>query len=258
VAELIGQVSRESVALAVFPECSLSGYHLARDAAEVAAVEIPGPETRRLSDLADRFRMTLVVGLLERTSTGLYNAAVVFRPGQAIVSYRKTHLPQMGVDRFCQRGRDAYRPIDTPIGAIGVLICYDLRFPEPARLLALSGATLLAVPTNWPTTASDYPDFLLRARASENRLPIVAADRCGTDVEVAFLGRSQIVGYDGAVIAEAGSQDETLVASLELGTAPGTRRIAGRPDGPGGLLTDRRSDLYELSVQELHKRSTVR
>ena len=258
VAELIEQVSRESVALAVFPECSLSGYHLARDAAEVAAVEIPGPETRRLADLADRFRMTLVVGLLERTPTGLYNAAVVFRPGQAIVSYRKTHLPQMGVDRFCLRGGDAYRPIDTPIGAIGVLICYDLRFPEPARLLALGGATLLAVPTNWPTTASDYPDFLLRARASENRLPIVAADRCGTDVEVAFLGRSQIVGYDGAVIAEAGSQDETLVASLELGTAPGTRRIAGRPDGPEGLLADRRSDLYELSVQELHERSTVR
>lgn len=258
VAGLIESLSREGISLAVFPECSLSGYHLARDAAEVAAVEIPGPETRRLSDLADRFRMTLVVGLLERTPAGLYNAAVVLRPGQAIVTYRKTHLPQMGVDRFCQQGGGPYRPIDTPIGPIGVLICYDLRFPEPARLLALGGATLLAVPTNWPTTASDYPDFLLRARASENRLPIVAADRCGTDVEVAFLGRSQIVGYDGAVIAEAGAQDETLVASLELGAAPGRRRIAGRPDGPGGLLADRRSDLYDVSDRERYERSPAR
>jgi len=146
----------------------------------------------------------------------------------------------------------------TPVGRIGVLICYDLRFPEPSRILALAGAEVLAVPTSWPSTATDYPDFLLRARASENRLAIVAADRCGNELDGQFLGRSQIVSFDGTVIAEAGTGDETLIASMDASAGLGARRIAGRPDGPAGLLADRRIDLYDLSDRLSFERSPVR
>jgi predicted amidohydrolase len=162
----------------------------------------------------------------------------------------------MGVDMACVPGEAPFRLITTPVGSIGVLICYDLRFPEPARLLALAGAELLAVPTNWPTTATDYPDFLLRARASENRLAIVAADRCGAEAGVAYLGRSQVISGQGAVIAGAGAGPDTIVATIEREV--GGDRVAGRPDGPGGLLADRRGDLYDLVDKSMMQESASR
>jgi predicted amidohydrolase len=253
---LAGKAAGRGASLVVFPECSLSGYELERDEAARVAVDSTGPEVRRLRGMADRLDVTLVVGLLERSADALFNAALTLVPDRGPVVYRKTHLPRMGVDRFCARGDGPYRPVATPIGLIGVLICYDLRFPEPARLLALAGARLIAVPTNWPATATDYPEFLLRARASENRLAIVAADRMGEDRGVHYLGRSQIVAADGTVLQEAGLDEAVLIQALG-GPADDWAPVAGHPDGPGGLLADRRPDLYALSHRETPSRSSA-
>jgi len=245
VAGLAGEAVDRGAGLVVFPECSLSGYQVDRAQALSASVEMVGPELDRLRRVAERLDTTMVVGVLERLGHVLYNSAVTFVPRREPVVYRKTHLPRMGVDRFCAPGDLPYRSVSTPIGSVGVLICYDLRFPEPARLLALAGVELLAVPTNWPSTATDYADFLLRARASENRLAIVVADRCGVERGVSYLGRSQVLSAQGTVIAEAGTGPELLVHRIEERSVD-DRHVAGRPDGPEGLLADRRVDLYDL------------
>lgn len=258
VTELLTMAARSGVELAVFPECSLSGYLLDRDEAMASAVEVPGPVTDRLGALADSLETTLVIGLLEQTAYGLHNTAITFIPHGVPAIYRKTHLPRMGVDRFCAPGTKPYLPVETPVGSLGVLVCYDLRFPEPARILALAGARMLVVPTNWPATATDYPDFLLRARASENRVPIVAANRSGMERGGQFIGRSQVVAFDGTVVAEAGDGEETLIVHLESDPGPAGGRVAGLPDGPGGLLADRRNDLYELTNEPAIARSRLR
>jgi predicted amidohydrolase len=240
--------------LVVLPECCLSGYQLDRPQALAAAVDMRGPELDRLRGLSEGLAATLVIGALERAGDTLYNSAVTVVPGRSPVVYRKTHLPRMGVDVYCAPGDTPYRPISTPIGSIGVLICYDLRFPEPARLLALAGVELLAVPTNWPSTATDYAEFLLRARASENRLAVVAADRCGAEREVSYLGRSQVLDAQGTVLLEAGSGPEILVHPIDQRDAE-DRRVLGRPDGPEGLLADRRIDLYDVQDLSMLQRS---
>jgi 5-aminopentanamidase len=111
-----------------------------------------------------------------------------------------------------------------PIGRIGMAICYDIRFPEPARLLALQGAETIAFPSNWPVVErvappSRIPDVLTRARALENRVHLAVANRAGEERGSRFLGRSQLVDVFGTVLAEAGSGEALLYADLDLALA---------------------------------------
>ena len=113
---------------------------------------------------------------------------------------------------------------DTPIGRIGMAICYDIRFREPTRLLALRGADIVAFPSNWPSVErlappSAIPDVLTRARAIENRVFLAVADRAGVERGSRFLGRSQLVDVFGKVVAEAGSGEELLWADFDLALA---------------------------------------
>ena len=230
--------------LVVLPEAALSGYALDRDEMGPAAIEADGQALDTLARLGVVGDATIVVGFLEHAAGRFYNAAATIVPGRPPVIYRKAHLPRMGIDRYVEPGDRPFAVVDTPVGPLGTLICYDLRFPEPARVLALSGAGMIAAPSAWPASATDYPEFLLRARASENRLLIVAADQCGTGRGVTFLGRSQVVRADGAVVAEAGAGAQVLTASFGPESVAAARRVAGSPDGPAGLLADRRPELY--------------
>src|SRR5262249_24628069 len=151
-----------------------------------------------------------VVGLLERGADALYNSAALIGPEGVIACYRKAHLPGLGLDRLVAHGNTPFAVHDTPIGRIGLAICYDIRFPEPTRLLALQGAELVAFPSNWPSVErlappSAIPDVLTRARAIENRVFLAVADRAGEERGSRFLGRSQLVDVFGKVVAEAGS-----------------------------------------------------
>ena len=137
--------------LIVFPECSLTGYIFSsRQEALPFAETIPGPSTEKLVYLCQELRVYVIFGLLEKENDKLFNAAAFLGPQGLIGKYRKNHLPFLGVDRFVDIGDQPFRVHRTPIGNIGLHICYDVVFPESSRVLALLGADILALPTNFP------------------------------------------------------------------------------------------------------------
>jgi predicted amidohydrolase len=232
--------------LAVFPECALTGYFLTRPEAERVAETASGPRSRALQTACARYRLIAAVGTIERAEDGsLYNAALLVGPEGLLAVYRKTHLLCLGVDRFLSRGPQPPRVVPTDQGRLGLLICYDLRFPEPMRALALDGAQVILLPTAWPASAVFYPDFLVRARALENGVYLAAANRAGEERGQPFLGRSLIVGPDGEVLAEARGDEETmLVAEVDPSHSDAKRRVFRPGEYEVDLLADRRPELY--------------
>ena len=171
------------------------------DEAMAYAEEVPGPFVRALEDRCERLGIHCVSGMLERDGDVLRNTAVLVGPEGLVGRYRKSHLPFLGVDRFVQAG-DELSVFDTELGRIGLEICYDLRFPEVTRALALAGAELVALPTNWPVEAAANAELLTTARAYENRIFLLVANRVGRERSAEFCGRSQIVDQAGVRLAE--------------------------------------------------------
>jgi predicted amidohydrolase len=157
--------------------------------------------------------------------------------------YIKTHLPELGFDKFVVRGTSL--PVfDTAIGKIGVLICYDVRFPEAARVLALDGADIIALPTNWPDGAEVSPTFMAPARAAENRVFVVTCNRVGVENGFRFIGCSAIHDITGAAIASAGDDDTILIADVDLARARNKRTIVIPGKYETNTFTARNPDLY--------------
>ena len=236
--------------LLVLPECAIPGYMF--ESAEEAlpfAEEIPGPSSDRLAAECGRLGMHAVCGLLERDGDVLHNAAVLVGPDGLIGTYRKTHLPFLGVDRFVVPG-DELPVYDTPLGRIGVEICYDLRFPEVTRTLALKGADIVAHPTNFPVAARIQTELITVARAAENRVYLLTANRVGKERTGEFCGWSQIVDPYGKRLAEAGETEEALlVADVDVEKARDKDYVI-----PGEyelyLFGHRRPELYGTLVEE--------
>jgi predicted amidohydrolase len=236
--------------LLVLPECAIPGYMY--DSAEEAlpyAEEIPGPSTGALERECGRLGVYAVCGLIERDGDVLHNAAVLVGPDGLVGTYRKTHLPFLGVDRFVVPG-DELPVYETPLGRIGVEICYDLRFPEVTRTLALKGADLVAHPTNFPVAARIQTELITVARAAENRIYLLTANRVGKERRGEFCGWSQIVDPYGTRLAEAGETEEALlVADVEVEKARDKDYVI-----PGEyelyLFGHRRPELYGTLVEE--------
>jgi len=250
---LLGQLAAQAVELAVFPECALSGYELTPEEAAGLAQPLPGPQSAALVRLAEKHRLTFQIGLLEKASDGeLYNSCALVAPTGVLGTYRKTHLPYLGVDRYLQPGQRLGPVLETGLGQLGSLICYDLRFPEPARVLALLGAQIILVSTAWPVSASLYPDFLAQTRAAENGLFLAAANRTGREDRAAYLGRSLICDPAGMILAEAsGDREELLICDLDLQASTLKRRIFVPGEYELDLFGDRRPELYDrLSAPE--------
>jgi predicted amidohydrolase len=236
--------------LLVLPECAIPGYMF--ESAEEAlpyAEEIPGPSTEALAAACGRIGAHVVCGLIERDGDRLHNAAVLLGPDGLLGAYRKTHLPFLGVDRFVVPG-DELPVWDTPLGRIGIEICYDLRFPEVTRTLALGGADIVCHPTNFPTAAQVQTELITVARAAENRIFLLTANRCGRERWAEFCGRSQIVDPYGKRLAETGVAGEALlVADVELELARDKDYVI-----PGEyelyLFGHRRPELYGALVEE--------
>jgi len=250
--ERLEEAATAGCSLVVLPECALSGYMF--DSAEEAAPfaeEIPGPAILRLADACARLGLHAAVGILERDGDDLRNAAVLLGPGGVLARYRKSHLPFLGVDRFTLPGDEPFEPVDTPIGRIGIEICYDLRFPELTRALALRGAEIVVHPTNWPVQVRPLADFMTRARAAENRVFLLTANRVGRERDAEFFGWSQIVDPLGRRLAEAGATEERLVVA-EID--PAVARVKDILPVPGEyeihLFDDRRPELYGALVEE--------
>jgi predicted amidohydrolase len=238
--------------LLVLPECALTGY-VCSSPAEAAgvALEVPGPEVEQLETACRRLGIHVVCGLIESDGDRIRNCALLLGPGGLVGRYWKTHLPYLGVDRFVTPGDGPFEPLETPLGSIGLEICYDLRFPEVTRSLALAGADIVAHPTNWPVQARPLAEVITRARALENRVFLLTANRVGRERSAEFCGWSQIVSPTGSRLAEADEASETLlVAEIDVGEA----RVKDLIPEPGEyemrLFDHRRPDLYGLLAAE--------
>jgi len=247
----LDEAAAKGVNLAVFPEAALSGYVFdERSEAFSIAEPIPGPSSRKFEEKCAELKICAVTGLLERDGDRLFNAAILCGPDGMIGRYRKTHLPFLGVDRFATPGDLPLRVQDTSAGRVGVMICYDQRFPEVARCLALEGADIITLPTNWPVGAESAPEFILRTRALENRVFLIGANRVGTERGARFIGRSCILDPAGNRLAEADADSEIMLqADIDPMKARQKRLVIEKGKFEMDTVGDRRPDLYGILVE---------
>lgn len=236
--------------LIVLPELANSGYVFAtrQEAFELAEIIPEGPTCQTWIDTAARLNITLVAGIAERQGDALYNSAVVIGPAGYIGTFRKVHLWN-AENLFFEPGNLGFPVFKTPLGRIGVAICYDIWFPETFRLQALKGADIICVPTNWVPIPGQAPDrqamatVLTMAAAHTNSVFIACADRVGIERNQPFEGQSVIVSCAGWPIAGPASREseEIIVAELDLGNA----RRARNWNQFNQVLRDRRTDVYD-------------
>jgi len=235
----------DGVELLVLPECGLTGYVFDNRAdALAAALDREGPELSALAAEAAVLDMVVVVGFLERAGDDLYNTAVLLGPDGLRADYRKTHLPILGADRFVTQGENEPVLVQTRFGVVGLSICYDLRFPEWARCLALGGADIIANPTNWPEPAERVAELFTRVRAAENHVYVIAANRGDEERGVPFIGRSQIIDPRGSILADSGRGDELVVADIQPLHARDKDITVPEADFALSLFGGRRPHLY--------------
>jgi predicted amidohydrolase len=246
--ELVCEAAEAGSRLIVLPELASTGYMFESEA-EARSLSEPVPDgatTRAWAALAAELGVHLVAGIAERAGEALYNAAVIVGPEGHIGTYRKAHLwHQENV--FFSKGDLGFPVFDTALGKIGIAICYDGWFPETFRQLALGGAEIVCIPTNWvpmpdqPVGEAAMANTLHRAAAHSNGIFIACADRVGVERGQPFEGQSLIIGPKGWPLAGPASRDrtETLSALVDLDEA-------GRKDlnAFNSLLRDRRTDIY--------------
>ena len=223
------------------------------------AETIPGPSTERLGKLAKQYGVVLVSSLFEKRATGLYhNTAVIFeKDGSTAGKYRKMHIPDdpgFYEKFYFTPGDIGFEPINTSVGRLGVMVCWDQWYPEGARLMALAGAELLLYPTaiGWdpddeqPEKDRQRNAWILshRGHAVANGLPVLSCNRVGHEPSpmgtsgIQFWGSSHVLGPQGEFLAEANQNDpEILMCEVDMERSEHVRRI-------WPFLRDRRIDAY--------------
>jgi N-carbamoylputrescine amidase len=256
----VAEAARQGAKLVLLQELHNGAYFCQHESVDEfdLAETIPGPSTDRLSKLANQHGVVLVSSLFERRAAGLYhNTAVVFDADGSIAGkYRKMHIPDDPgfYEKFYFTPGDlGFEPINTSVGRLGVLVCWDQWYPEAARLMALAGAELLLYPTAIGWDPGDAQDEQARQRdawvlshrghAVANGLPVLSCNRVGHEPSplgspgINFWGNSHVLGPQGEFIAEAGGDPTVMVCEVDLGRSEHVRRI-------WPFLRDRRIDAY--------------
>lgn len=246
--DLIRAAAASGSRLIVLPELANSGYvfEAMEEAASLAEPVPDGPSSRAWGALAAELGVVIVAGIAERAGDALFNAAVVLGPEGFVGTYRKSHLWHRE-NLFFRKGDLGFPVFDTALGKIGVAICYDGWFPETFRQLALGGAEIVCVPTNWvpmpnqPAGEAAMANTLHRAAAHSNGIFIACADRVGVERGQPFEGQSLIIGPKGWTLAGPASRDqpETITAVVDLDDA-----AAKDLNEFNSVLRDRRVDVY--------------
>ncbi len=230
----IRRVADQGAQLAVLPEMWSCGYDY-RNLAELARQT---PEVlERWQQVCHDARIVCVGSLPEPDNGQIFNTAYVIDRGEIVGSYRKLHLfSTMQEDRFLASGQSSL-VAETSIGRLGIAICYDLRFAELFRKLALEGAEIICLPAEWPKPRQEHWNTLLRARAIENQLFVVAANCCGVQGKLDFFGHSQLISPLGNLLAFAEEEETELIAEFDFSEMEQYRKQID-------ILGDRRADIY--------------
>jgi predicted amidohydrolase len=230
----LARVAAQGANLVVLPEMWSSGFsykNLNELAQRTAGI------VEELLVLSRELGLVIVGSMPEPNGAKVFNTAYVADNGKLAGVYRKLHLfSLLGEDRAFDSG-DKWLLADTTVGKVGVIICYDLRFPELSRRLALEGADVICVPVQWPKPREEHWQTLLRARAMENQLFVVSANACGIVGKLDFPGMSMIINAKGEVLAAAGYEKCEITAQLYLQAMADWR--AQIP-----CFNDRRPELY--------------
>lgn len=258
----IGRCAKAGAELIVLQELHNTLYFCQTEDPDLCAMAepVPGPSTRFYGELAARYGVVIVASLFERRAPGLYHntAVVIERDGTPAGRYRKMHIPDDPAyyEKFYfAPGDTGFRPIDTSVGRLGVMVCWDQWYPEAARLMALRGAQLLIYPTAIGWDSSDPADEQARQReawltvqrghAVANGLPVVAVNRVGHEADpsrrtsgITFWGSSFVAGPQGELLAMAPSDEEAcMVVNVDMDRCERVR--CWWP-----FLRDRRTDAY--------------
>jgi predicted amidohydrolase len=244
IAKVIAAVKDADLDLLVLPELFATGYQFtSTDEVEELSEPIPdGDTTKALSDLSKEKGIYIVAGLPERDGDKFYNSAFLTGPEGYIGSYRKTHL-FFEEKKYFSPGDTGFRVWDTPIGKVGIMICFDWFFPESARSLALLGAEVIAHPSN--LVLPFCPDAM-PVRCLENRVYAITANRTGTEDRkegeaLTFIGKSEVVSPKAEILIRAGEDEEALMIVDIDPSLASDKKLNPFND----ILKDRRPDKYQ-------------
>ncbi len=208
IGEIIDHIcASQKVDLIVFPELATTGYECGVRFTELAE-QIPGPTVEAFAERAERYNTYIAFGMVakHKVESVVYDAGILLgRDGEVIGQHRKVHLKPE--ERPIFRGGFRFPVVETDFGLVGLLVGWDLAFPESARSLALDGAELLAVPANWETQYIEEWRAYLVARALENSIFVAGANRIGDEYTYSFGGESAIVGPRGETYAHVGPDE---------------------------------------------------
>ncbi|MEW2436040.1 carbon-nitrogen hydrolase family protein [Streptomyces caniferus] len=233
--EAAQRAASKGARLLIAPELFLTGFvDDVTDLAEAAS----GPSATAITKIAERYEMAVAYGYAERDGDDVYNSLQLIAPGRPEpTNYRKTHLYGMWEKERFTPGTDLVVQTEVDGVKTGLLVCYDVEFPENVRAHAIEGTDLLVVPTALMSPYQFVADSLVPTRAFENQMYIAYADRVGTEGEFTFVGRSTLAGPDGTARARAGSDKELIFGDLDPAFLADSREH-------NTYLRDRRPELY--------------
>jgi 5-aminopentanamidase len=247
-AAFLRQTAAAGARLTVFPECAATGYCFESLAeARTVAQPVPGPITQAMTRASKASGSYAVFGTLEADGDAVFNAAVLVGPEGVVGVYRKVHLPYLGVDMFTTPGDRPFAVQAAGELRVGMNICYDASFPEAARSLALLGADLIVLPTNWPPGSECTAACCINSRALENGVYYLAVNRVGTERGFRFIGQSRICDPTGNTLSTAqGIGEEILYAEIDLARARNKHyvRVPGKHEID--RFADRRPEMYTV------------
>jgi predicted amidohydrolase len=238
VEKAVGRLADQGVELVLLPEmwsCGFDYKNLARHALRAPCI-LCG-----LGDLAAEKKLCIAGSIPHKTEKGVENTLFfIDKKGHVVSSYPKIHLftPGGEHEHFTSGGK--WVTCDTDFGKIGFMVCYDLRFPELCRTLVLEGSRIVMIAAQWPLSRQAHWETLVKARAIENQVFIMAANRCGKDERQEYAGHSMIISPWGAALAGAEYEETELIAEIDLGEVEKVRSAIP-------CFTDRRPDVYSNS-----------
>ncbi|MCP4627290.1 MAG: carbon-nitrogen hydrolase family protein [bacterium] len=227
--------------LIIIPELFLTGYNIGQQVRELAE-PADGPACQKVARIAREADIAILYGYPERLNDDVYNSALLInRAGNTCANYRKTHL-------YGSYEKKCFKPGDSLIITkleglnIGILICYDVEFPEAVRSLVNAGADLIAVPTALMEDYCRVANQVVPVRAYENGVFVAYVNRCGIEGDTVYCGRSCLAGPDGRDILRAGQSEELLIANVDKQTIAEARET-------NPVLSDVRRELYKAPVK---------